>query len=77
MKNKKDLVADEFSTSCCSHDLQNEGRTWGEKPGASPVTETETVEHQMMAETRGRGHCMAGTPGKRFSVLDISVKVED
>lgn len=30
---QKGPVADEFSTSCCSHDLQNEGRTWGEKSG--------------------------------------------
>lgn len=53
MNSKKDLVADELPTWCRSQDTQNEGRTWGEKPGASAVTATENMEDEMMAETRG------------------------
>ena len=65
MKNKKDLVADEFSTSCCSHDLQNEGRTSGEKPRASPVTETDCGT-STDGRDKGAGPLHGRNPRKKF-----------
>ena len=53
--------------------MQNEGRTWGEKPGASAVTAIST-------DGRDKGVLLLHDRNPReqgVSVLDISVKVED
>lgn len=56
--------------------MQDDGRTWGDKPGAPPVTEVEDMECQMTATGGSIAH--SKNPKKEsFRVFDPSVRVED